>query len=196
MRGSGLSTPGALPPYGPPPGAAGPATGPLTPGSPPPRKGKGRLTAALIAVGVAVVLAGVVTLAFRQVGGGTAKPRNSCGAAGCVSPVKTAVPVAAKFRYRTVERDVGYFEGTVTIVNHGKRPLSTWTLTFTYPGADIHNAWEVVLQGKGENVTIANAPTAAPIPAGESFEVRFGGAGRPGMPANCRLNGAPCAFVK
>jgi hypothetical protein len=99
-------------------------------------------------------------------------------------------------RYRTVERDVGYFEGTVTLVNHGKRPLKSWTLTFTYPGADIHNAWEVVLQGKGENVTIVNAPTAAPIAPGESFEVRFGGAGRPAMPANCRLNGAPCTFVR
>jgi hypothetical protein len=110
--------------------------------------------------------------------------------------VKTVAPVAAKLRYRTVERDVGYFEGTVTLVNHGRRPLSTWTLTFTYPGADIHNAWEVVLQGKGQNVTIANAPTAAPIAPGDSFEVRFGGAGRPGMPANCRLNGAPCTFIK
>lgn len=195
-RGPDLSQPGAPPPYGPPPGATGPATGPLTPGPQKPNAGKRRLTAALIAIGAAVVLAGVVSLAFRQVGGSPARPRDSCGVAGCASPVKTVAPVVAKFRYRTVERDVGYFEGTVTLVNHGKRPLSTWTLTFTYPGADIHNAWEVVLQGRGQNVTIANAPTAAPIAPGDSFEVRFGGAGRPGMPANCRLNGAPCTFVK
>jgi hypothetical protein len=110
--------------------------------------------------------------------------------------VKSVTPVAATFRYRTVERDTGYFEGTVTIVNRDKRPLKNWTLTFTYPGADIHNAWEVVLQGTGQNVTIVNAPTAAPIAPGSSFEVRFGGAGRPAMPANCRLNGTPCAFTK
>jgi hypothetical protein len=149
-----------------------------------------------VAVGVAVVVAGVVSLVFRQIGGGPAKPRSSCGVAGCASSVKTVAPVAAKLRYRTVERDTGYFEGIVTIVNRGKRPLNTWTLSFTYPGADIHNAWEVVLQGKGQNVTMVNAATAAPIAPGDSFEVRFGGAGSPAMPMNCRLNGAPCTFVK
>ena len=148
-----------------------------------------------MAVGGAIVVAGVISLVFSRLGGAPARP-SACGTAGCATSQKTTVaPVQDKLRYRTVERDTGYFEGTVTFVNHGKSPLRTWTLTFTYPGADIRNAWEVVLQGKGQNVTIVNAPTAAPIAPGDSFEVRFGGAGRPTMPANCRLNGAPCTFV-
>ncbi|MDN3358900.1 cellulose binding domain-containing protein [Actinomadura sp. DC4] len=171
-------------PYGPP------NTGPTSGGN------RRRLTAAIIAVGAAIVAAGATAIVFTQVGGSTSHPKASCAPGGCATTAKSAVPAPVKFRYRTVERDTGYFEGTVTLVNRGKSPIKTWTLTFTYPGADIHNAWEVVLQGKGQNVTIVNAPTAPPIAPGHSFEVRFGGGGSPGTPVACRFNNAPCAFTR
>jgi endoglucanase len=149
---------------------------------------------AFVAAGAAVVVAGAIALAFGRLGGAP-PPQARCAGEAC--PRETSGSAAApRFRYRTVERDTGYFEGTVTLVNHGAAPLRSWTLTFTYPGADIHNAWEVVLRRTGQNVAIVSAPTAEPIAAGDEFEVRFGGAGRPGMPTNCRFNGTPCTFVR
>jgi hypothetical protein len=155
------------------------------------------MTSALAAAGGAVLAAGVIALAFAQVGGSSHTPckGNACGATRQATTA-TAAPAGPKLRYRTVDRETGYFEGTITIVNAGDRPMNTWTLTFTYPGADIHNVWEAVLQRKGETVTIVNAMTAAPIAPGKRFDVQFGGAGRPAMPTGCRLNNAPCVFVR
>jgi hypothetical protein len=146
-----------------------------------------------MAAGGAVLVAATVSVLFRRLGGTGPRPA-SCTDEGCASSARKT-SAAPGLRYRTVERDIGYFEGTVTIVNHGTRPVRAWTLSFTYPGADVHNAWEVVLRQKGQNVVIVNAPTAEPIAPGDSFEVRFGGSGRPAMPTGCRLNGAPCTFL-
>jgi hypothetical protein len=151
-------------------------------------EGRSRTTVAFVAAGAAALVAAAVALAFGRLGGA---PHSPTGTARTLSAA--AVP---HLRYRTVERDTGYFEGTVTLVNRGATPLRAWTLGFTYPGADIHNAWEVVLRRKGEHVVIVSAPGAAPIAPGGHFDVRFGGAGRPGMPTGCRLNGAPCAFTR
>ena len=181
----------AAPPWSasaPPPQAPAGWPPPGPPGAGDPGEGRRRITVAFVAAGAAVLVAAAVALAFGRLGG---TPRPQTGARQTRSAA--AVP---KLRYRTVERDTGYFEGTVTLVNRGPTPMRSWTLGFTYPGADIHNAWEAVLRRTGENVTIVSAPTAAPIAPGEDFEVRFGGAGRPGMPTGCRLNGAPCSFVR
>jgi hypothetical protein len=163
-------------------------------GHPPSGAGPRRTTMAFVAAGAAVVVAGVIALAFGRLGGAS-HPQAGCAGEFC--PRETSSKAAApRFRYRTVERDTGYFEGTVTLVNRGATPLRSWTLTFTYPGADVHNAWEVVLRQTGQNVAIVNAATAEPIAPGDEFEVRFGGSGRPGMPTNCRFNGTPCTFVR
>jgi cellulose binding protein with CBM2 domain len=157
------------------------------------RPRRARVAAALVAAGGALLVAATVSVLFGGLGGTEPRPV-FCPGDRCASTTGKASPPPG-LRYRTVERDVGYFEGTVTIVNRGARPVRAWTLSFTYPGADVHNAWEVVLRQKGQNVVIVNAPTAEPIRPGDSFEVRFGGAGRPSMPTGCRLNGAPCTFI-
>lgn len=177
-------------PAGPPGGRVGdPPAGGRAPGAAP-----RRTTMAFVAAGAAVVVAGAIALAFGRLGGAS-QPQAGCAGEACSRQTSSAA-AAPQFRYRTVERDTGYFEGTVTLVNRGATPLRSWTLTFTYPGADVHNAWEVVLRQTGQNVAIVSAPTAEPIAPGDEFEVRFGGAGRPGVPTNCRFNGAPCAFVR
>jgi hypothetical protein len=146
-------------------------------------------------VAAAVLVAGGISVALWKVSSDH-HPSKDCGKQGCAAQQPTAAAPVTKLRYQTVERDTGYFEGTVMLVNRGDKPVTAWTLSFTYPGADIRNAWDVDLRQKGSAVVIANAPTAAPIAPGHSFEVRFGGAGRPGTPTACRLNGAPCTFVK
>jgi hypothetical protein len=148
-------------------------------------------------VGAALLVVGAVALVVQQ-SGGDSGPKPSCAPGACqVTRTVPAAPPApgAKLKYRTTHREVGYFEATIRIVNRTGRPMDSWTLSFTYPGAQIHNAWEAVLRQKGQDVVISNAATAAPIDAGDGFEVQFGGAGRPSMPTNCRLNDAPCTFV-
>jgi hypothetical protein len=180
------------PPAGPWPGPAEPPSWRAgTPADGPARERRRRLVLAFVAAGGAVAVAAVVALAFGRLGGAH-HPDSGCAGA-CSGQAKAAV--TPKLRYRTVERDTGYFEGTVTLVNRGRTPMRAWTLTFTYPGADIRNAWDVRLLRKGSDVVIAAAPAAGPIAPGKRFEVRFGGSGRPGMPTACRLNGVPCAFV-
>ncbi len=142
---------------------------------------------------MASVIVVVISLVFVNSGGPADHPK-ACQGSACASSSAKSVAPLARLRYRTVDREVGYFEGTITFVNHGKQPLRAWTLAFSYPGADIHNIWEAVLQQRGQDVVIVNKPGAAPIAPGHSFAVQFGGAGRPSKPTNCRLDGAPCTF--
>jgi hypothetical protein len=178
-----------------------PGAGHRPPAYPPPAAGRSggpspKVTAALAAAGLAVLAAGGAVV-FSQAGGSSKAPCAGAACGGTRRATSTAAaPAGPKLRYRTVDRETGYFEGTITIVNRGGLPMNAWRLTFTYPGADIHNVWEAVLMSRGETVTIANAATAAPIAPGGRFEVQFGGAGRPAMPTGCRLNDAPCVFVR
>ncbi|GAA4639682.1 hypothetical protein GCM10023196_102280 [Actinoallomurus vinaceus] len=176
---------------------------PMPPGGPyrpvaSPAAGRRPLTRALR---VGVILAGAVLmgvgflLVFGVFAGGAKHPA-PCGGKPCAPrPSGQAAPPGAQIAYRTVERDRGYFEGTVTIANHGDQPMRSWTLSFRYPGAQIHNTWDAVLQRKGEDAILTGTATARPIAPGATLEVRFGGSGSPSMPTDCRLNGAPCAFV-
>lgn len=159
--------------------------------------GSRRLVAAGFAAVGAAAVAGLAVFLFWPGGSGDGQPR-SCPARGCPPPVKKQAQAAGppvRVKYQTVERDVGYFEGTVRVVNKGKQPMTTWTISFSYPGADIRNTWEATIRQKGQNVVITNAATARPLPAGASIDVRFGGSGAPSMPQNCRLNDQPCTFT-
>ncbi|MCO5992029.1 cellulose binding domain-containing protein [Actinoallomurus rhizosphaericola] len=182
---------------------AGEQGAPLPPGaprrSPDPAGTGGRVSRrlALIVGGAAVLLAAVgILVVAHGTSSGPVKAPAPCGHGPCPSsPTHDALTPAAQVAYRTVERDAGYFEGTVTIANHGDRPMRSWTLSFTYPGADIHNTWDAVLQRRGAETVLTGKPTSPPIAPGASLQVRFGGSGAPSMPTGCRLNGAPCAFV-
>jgi hypothetical protein len=145
-----------------------------------------------------VILAGAVLMGagFLLVYGGfSGGGEHPAPAGGGAPPVRHAVPAGGQIAYRTVEREAGYFEGAVTIANHGNQPMRSWTLSFRYPGADIHNTWDAILQRRGEDAVLTGTATARPIAPGATLEVRFGGGGSPSMPTDCRLNGAPCAFV-
>jgi hypothetical protein len=207
MPSTGMPSTGA-PPAAVPPGAdpsavtqafraSGPPPPPPGVAQPKPKRPSRRVLVVGGAAGAVVLVAGITTLVVYPSGGANA-PTPSCAPQGC--PVTRTVQAAPpqpsqKLKYRTVTREIGYFEGTIRIVNHTGRPMNTWTLSFTYPGAEIHNAWEAVLRQRGQNVVISNAATAAPIDDGDGFEVQFGGSGQPSTPTNCRLNDAPCTFV-
>ncbi len=185
-------------PFDPPGSSGGDQNGPPTgPKALPSRPKKSKITV-LVAAGIAIVLAGGVAFAVFRDNGKKAPACPSTTNKACASQAgkSTAPVVGPKFAYRTVERDVGYFEGTIMIVNRTGSPLARWTLSFTYPGADVHNAWEVTLRQPGQYVIVDSKAGARPIAPGASFEVRFGGAGRPVMPVDCEFNGQPCGFTR
>ncbi|MFL6054357.1 MAG: cellulose binding domain-containing protein [Actinoallomurus sp.] len=170
-----------------------PPTAPRGPTDPARARGWRVLGVSIVVIG-ALLLGSALLLVSGVFAGGP--ERHPCGHRPCV--VSPSVQVAApgpRIAYRTVERDAGYFEGTVTIVNPTDRPMRSWTLSFRYPGADIHNTWDAALSRSGTEIFLAGTATSPPIAPGATLQVRFGGSGSPSMPADCRLNGTPCAFV-
>ncbi|POM24606.1 Cellulose binding domain protein [Actinomadura rubteroloni] len=96
--------------------------------------------------------------------------------------------------YQLVEQDAGYYEGRIVFTNTTGKPLAKWKLTFSAPDGNVKNVWGGRLVHGGAKAEIQQAPGAAPIPAGASFEVRFGVEGTPATPRDCRVNGRSCGF--
>ncbi|TMR22748.1 cellulose binding domain-containing protein, partial [Actinomadura geliboluensis] len=96
--------------------------------------------------------------------------------------------------YQLVQQDEGYFEGRMVITNRTGRPMTTWTLTFRAPGADVKNIWGAALVHGGTEVEIRNLDGARAIPPGGTWEIQYGAAGRASTPKGCELNGEACGF--
>lgn len=96
--------------------------------------------------------------------------------------------------YQTVEVSPGYFEGSFVFTNNTGRPLDSWSVSFTYPGANITNVWGGELDRSGQSTVIRNDSNTAPVAAGASVTVRFGGSGQPSRPMSCQMAGQPCGF--
>lgn len=172
-----------------------PPTAPRRPADPARARGSRVLGLSIVVIG-AVFLGTALLLVSGVFAGGPGPSTGPCGHRSCVATpsVHVAAP-GPQIAYRTVERDAGYFEGTVTIANPTDRPMRSWTLSFRYPGADIHNTWNADLARSGTEIFLTGTATSPPIAPGATLQVRFGGSGSPSMPTACRLNGTPCAFV-
>jgi Cellulose binding domain len=172
-----------------------PPTVPRRPAYPARARGRRVLGVSIVVIG-AVLLGAALLLVSGVFVGGPKPPTGPCGHRPCVAtPSAHAAAPGPRIPYRTVERDAGYFEGTVTIRNPTDRPMRSWTLSFRYPGADIRNTWDATLARSGTEISLTGTATSPPIAAGATLQVRFGGSGSPSMPTDCRLNGTPCAFV-
>jgi hypothetical protein len=158
--------------------------------------GKGVLGAAVAAIGIVVIGAGVAGLTRT----GTPKVSSAAPSGGTrpAVPATSATPAGpalSKGRfvsYNTTQREQGYFEGVLTVTNTTGAPMNGWRMSFSYPGAQIKNIWGGVLVQGGANPVIKGDPAAGPIPAGGTVRVRLGAAGRPSVPRGCTLNGKPC----
>jgi hypothetical protein len=97
--------------------------------------------------------------------------------------------------YQTSSQWTGGFTANVTITNTSSTALSSWTLTFTFPGDQhITNGWNGTVSQSGENVTVTNASFNGTIPAGGSASIGFQGTwtNSDAAPATFALNGATC----
>nr|WP_237417745.1 cellulose binding domain-containing protein [Actinomadura rayongensis] len=113
------------------------------------------------------------------------------------TPVQPPAPVVTGtggVTYQLVEQDAGYYEGRIVFTNTTGKPLGKWKLTFTAPDGKVKNVWGGRLVHGGAKAEIQPAPGAAPVPAGASWEVRFGVEGAPATPRDCRVNGRSCGF--
>jgi len=89
----------------------------------------------------------------------------------------------------------GGFTANVTIENTGSSAISSWTLTFTFPGDQkITSAWNGVESQAGENVTIANESYNGSIAAGSSTTLGFQGTwtNSDASPTSFAVNGTAC----
>jgi hypothetical protein len=102
---------------------------------------------------------------------------------------------ACHVTYATASQWTGGFVANVTIANTGTSAMSSWTLTFTFPGDQkITNAWNGVASQSGENVTITNEPYNGSIPAGGNTSLGFQGTwtNSDAAPTSFAVNGVTC----
>jgi hypothetical protein len=89
----------------------------------------------------------------------------------------------------------GGFTANVTIANTGSSALTSWTLTFTFPGDQkITSAWNGVESQTGEKVSIANESYNGAISAGGSTSVGFQGtwSSSDASPTSFAVNATTC----
>ncbi|MGI5163225.1 cellulose binding domain-containing protein [Spirillospora sp. CA-253888] len=85
----------------------------------------------------------------------------------------------------------GYI-GSLTVVNRGSSPVSSWRLSAYFSGAEITAAWSnsgSAYSDHGYNRLSGSGGTLAP---GDSVTVGFEARGYPGAPSYCNLNGRSC----
>ncbi|RKR87560.1 cellulose binding domain-containing protein [Micromonospora pisi] len=92
----------------------------------------------------------------------------------------------------------GGFTANVRLTN-GTNPITGWTVTWTYPGADqrVTNGWNAQVSQAGAVVTATNVAWNGGLPAGGSTEFGVQGSYTAGNPAptGFTLNGVPCNDV-
>lgn len=86
------------------------------------------------------------------------------------------------------------FQVAITISNTGTTSLSSWTLTWTFPGnQQITNLWNGALTQAGTSVTVNNLSYNGTIPAGGSYNgMGFTANGAAATPGAFSLNGVRC----
>jgi Glycosyl hydrolase family 48/Cellulose binding domain len=113
-----------------------------------------------------------------------------------VTPTPTATSGATCKVTYSVNQWPGGFTGGLTITNTGTTALSSWNLTFTFPGSQqVTQGWNGVFSQQGANVTVTNASWNGSLPAGTSVNPGFNASwsGSNPSPTSFSLNGSKCS---
>jgi hypothetical protein len=106
-----------------------------------------------------------------------------------------ALPASAAAPTATVTKvsDWGSgWQGDVTITNSGAAAMTSWKVEFDLPaGGTVGSFWDAEMTAAGNHRTFTNRPWNGNVAVGA--KVSFGFIGTGGLPANCKLNGLPCA---
>ena len=98
-------------------------------------------------------------------------------------------------RYATTADWGTGFQGEYTISNGTGHPVHAWTVSFDLPtGERISSLWNGTMTTAGQHVTVTNPAGGADIATGRSTSFGFvvDAAAGPGVPGDCRINGASC----
>jgi hypothetical protein len=134
------------------------------------------------------------------VGGPTPTPTRTGTTPTPTTPPPTPTPTqssggACKVTY-AVNQWPGGFTANLTITNTGTTALSSWNLTFTFPGSQqVTQGWSATYAQQGANVTVTNASYNGSIPVGGSVNPGFNGSwsGSNPSPTSFSLNGSKCS---
>jgi endoglucanase len=87
--------------------------------------------------------------------------------------------------YSVVNSWSGGFQGQVTLTNTGTVALSSWALSWTFPGSqEISGDWSGVFTQTGANVSVTNEPYNGDVAAGGTVTVGFTANGTAGSPTS------------
>ena len=93
----------------------------------------------------------------------------------------------------------GGFNGSITITNRTATPISSWTLTFTWPAAGeaVQSGWQGTWVQAGQNVTVTGSADMSIAANGGTVNMGFSGAdtGQTTPPAAFYLNGTVCSNI-
>jgi chitinase len=82
---------------------------------------------------------------------------------------------------------------TYTITNGASAPITSWTVEFDLPsGTTLGAYWDALMSQSGAHVVAKNRDYNGNVAAGATTSFGFNTTGS-GAPANCKINGAPCA---
>jgi chitinase len=80
-----------------------------------------------------------------------------------------------------------------TITNGASAPITSWTVEFDLPsGTTLGSYWDALMTQSGAHVVAKNRDYNGNVAAGATTSFGFNTTGA-GAPANCKINGAPCA---
>lgn len=112
------------------------------------------------------------------------------------APTPTAPPVfGCAISYRVTYRWNNGYNADVTITNTGNRPITGWTLRWTFTrGQVVTDIWNATVAQSGAEVIATSVSYSATIPAGGMQVVGYTGQHRADNPAPIEfsLNGHPC----
>ena len=119
------------------------------------------------------------------------------GAAAVAAPARAAGMTGLIATYSTTQNWGSGFAGQFTIVNNTNATVTSWTMTFDMPaGEAVTSLWNASYTSSGSHYTVTSPTWASPLAPGASadpvgFDASASGTVAP--PANCLMNGAPCA---
>ncbi len=102
-----------------------------------------------------------------------------------------------RVQYRTLGQDWGGgFTGEIILTSRSGKPLTGWTLTFSYPQGQIEEVWAGTLVPHGMHTATVSAAQYHPGWFGsDQAAIMFSVSGRAAPPASCTINGHSCHFT-
>jgi len=117
------------------------------------------------------------------------------GGSGSASPSPTSAPLSCHVAYSLTNSWATGFQAGVTLTNTGTSPISSWSVTWTFPGDQkITQMWSATFAQTGEAVTAVNEPYNGTIAAGANVTFGFTGSfsSSDANPTSFKVNGTAC----